>query len=209
MNGNLLGEPDKLVSRPVLIGLSVGAAVGNGGARSSGRAAGLEFRRELFLGRGGTAGNSSSSTIGLALLREASDPILLGNSIPPTVSIAGKAGGLAEDRGIGLTYDSPAVENESRVLGRSVADPARSLYGSGGTVSVLLVGSVPTGGGKSPGGALLLLTTSNPLPFSLVLPFMTPLNHSLADDTVPSGSAGPVFIFLVPPDPERGPPRMP
>ena len=102
MKGNLFGESDKLASLPVLIGLSAGAAVGNGAVRSSGRAAGLDVLRELFLGRGGTAGRSSSSITGLGLLREASEPILLGNSIPPTVSIAGRAGGFADARGIEL-----------------------------------------------------------------------------------------------------------
>lgn len=119
MKGSRFGEADRSVSLPVLTGLPDMTAVGNGAVRSSGREAGLDPRRELFLGKGGTAGRSSSN-FGLGLFLDASDPILLGNSIPPTVSIAGRAGGRADVRGIGLTYDSPAVENESRVLGRSV-----------------------------------------------------------------------------------------
>ena len=110
-------------SRFDLDGLSVARAAmgGNRGVSfSSGREAGLEPLLELRRGTGGTGGKSSST--GLGRLRDASEPMRLGSSIPPTVSIAANCGAFDGALGIGLVQDSPAVETDapsSTVLDRS------------------------------------------------------------------------------------------
>lgn len=70
----------------------------------------LELRRGM-LGTAGTAGISSS--IGRGFFLEASEPIRLGSSMPPIESMAGRCGGVEDVRGIGLAYDSPAVEKDT------------------------------------------------------------------------------------------------
>ena len=72
------------------------------------------------------------------------------------------------------------------------------------TTSPIKVHSLPSGTPAStgaflafiiPGGILALLTTSKPLPFSLVLPPNRLFTHPAADAGIPVGSAGPVFIL--------------
>jgi len=93
-------------------GLPVGGAAAGGALRSSGGARGLEVRLELLRGTGGTGGMSLST--GGAFRRDDSDPIRLGSSMPPEEkSIAGSAGGLVGALGMGLVYDSPAVEKDT------------------------------------------------------------------------------------------------
>lgn len=100
----------------------------------------LELRRGM-LGIAGTAGISSSTGRGFFL--DASEPIRLGSSMPPIESMAGKCGGVEVTRGIGLAYDSPAVEKDTASSSRDkVRDRVRDkllslLVASSGRVTVV------------------------------------------------------------------------
>lgn len=140
------------------------------------------------------------------------DPMRLGSSIPPLGSRGGRVGaspwaccGLymsllcslplllllllpsSPPSGLRRWWLAPAAGGGDRF-----AEPEPSGSSQYGSWNSSLSVNSPCG------GALVLRTTSNPLPFSFVLPINRFRNQPVAEETGPVGSAGPVLSLRVP-----------